>query len=368
MDWRSALSQQIQQMKNHNNSRFQGGYTGPAIRDHEWENKRIDTFMKERIDHFHAIDLKELEKKIEGKNKYLKDILLALPSKDFQSILDKYPPVFQVEKAKLVNIGYLTDCPGISTIKCSISGFMLTDLYEAFTKCLTSIKTKIYHQVDVNNADKIYNKSTVLEGPGKSAYNQVISRAEALHYIYEVNYIVELLIETGITHEYIDKVPVVQDAKPVRYYSEHFLGGCWIEKEFPVEKKSNPLDIYMKIGTRYLHVFIDSEINKKIDNIIWSKNYGKWTIDLLNRIKHNCLNHIRTTNKINQFSKLELKRQEQEHIDAEVERRLEKERFEKKVLAKLEEKRRPVKNTIILKDNIQNYIEDMNRWSSLAEL
>ena len=359
MDWRTTLSQQVQQMRNDNNSRLRGGYTGPAIRDHEWENKRIDTFMKNQIEHFQAIDLKDLEKKTEGKNEYLKDILLALPSKDFQSILDKYPPVFQIEKA---------DYPAVSIIKCSISGHMLTDLYEAFTKCLTSIKTKIYHQVDINNADNIYNKSTVLKSPNNHPYYHVISRAQALHYIYEVNYIVELLIETGIRHEYIDKVPEIQGVKPVRYYSEHFLGGCWIEKELHVEKKLNPLEIYMKIGTRYLHVFIDSEINKKIDNLIWPKNYGKFTIDLLNRIKHNCLNHIRTTNKINPFSKLELKRQEQELIDAEVERLLKKEQFEKKVLARLEEKRRPVKNTITLKDNIQTYIEDINRWSSLAEL
>jgi hypothetical protein len=82
MDWKATLNAQIQQMRNDNNARFRGGYTGPAIRDHEFENKRIDTFMKNQIDHFQAIDLKELEKTVESKNKFLKNILLALPSKE----------------------------------------------------------------------------------------------------------------------------------------------------------------------------------------------------------------------------------------------------------------------------------------------
>jgi 16S rRNA U1498 N3-methylase RsmE len=129
----------------------------------------------------------------------------------------------------------------------------------------------------------------------------------------------------------------------------------------------------MKIGTRYLHVFIDSEINTQVNNIMISpQNYGQWTEKEKTGIKHRALNHIRTTTRINKLSKLELKRQEQELIDAEVERRLKKEEFEKKVLVKLQDKKQTVKNTIVMKDTIQNYIErmdkDISRISLLGEL
>jgi hypothetical protein len=75
------------------------------------------------------------------------------------------------------------------------------------------------------------------------------------------------------------------------------------------------------------------------------------------------------------LSKLELKRQEQELIDAEVERRLKKKQFEKKVAEKLQEKlivtqKQDEKSPV--KDTIQTYLEDIhkdiNYWSSLGDL
>lgn len=374
MDWRTKLSEEIQQMKHRNNSsRFAGGwgYTSANIEDGRRENERIDKYAKDKIDHFHKIEMKELEEKIEAKNKYLKDILLALPyiKDDIQSILDKYPPVFQVEKAETLKyMGYLTDCPGISREKTVISGHMLTDLYEAFAKSLISIKKDIHSQEDIDCADRIYNKSTVLEGPNKSVYDNIISRTQALHYIYQVNTIVELLIENGIRHEYIDK---------------------------PSTGQPEITELYMKVGTRYLHVFIDSQIDKQVTDIIHPHNYGRWTINEINGTKRCAINHIRTTTRINILSKLELKRQEQELIDAEVERRLEKEEFEKKVVVRLQEKKKSIqknppiqkkhpihenvivklqekKPTIEMKDSIENYIErmdkDISRISLLGEL
>lgn len=335
MDWRTVLSQEIQQMRNNNNSRFQGGYTGPAIRDHEFENNRIDKYMKDKIDHYKTIEHKDLEDKAHRKNKYLTNILLALPSKDIQVILDKYPPAFLVEKV---------DYPGISTVKSSISEHMLTDLYEAFTKCLTSIKSNIPSQEDIDCADRIYNKSKVLESPNKTSYDHIISRAQALHYIYQVNHILELLIEKGIRHEYVDKWPT----------------------------NPYPLHLYIKLGTKYLHVFIDSEIDRQVNNTIFPQNYGQWTNKEIYGIKHRAIHHVRTTTRINKLSKLEVKRQEQERIDAEVERRLKKEEFEKKVLARLQEKKKTVENTIVINNTIPNYIEsvykDISWLSSLGEL
>jgi hypothetical protein len=368
MDWRTKLSEEIQQMKHNNNSsRFAGGwgYTSANIEDGRRENERIDKYAKDKIDHFHKIEMKEFEEKIEAKNKYLKDILLALPyiKDDIQSTLDKYPPVFQLEKAKITDFyTYLTDCPGISTIKISISAFMLTDLYEAFTKCLRVIKSKIQSQDDIDCVDRIYNKSTVLEGPNKTSYDHIISRVQTLHYIYQVNTILELLIESGISHEYIDK---------------------------PSTGQAVTTELYLKMGTRYLHVFIDTDIDKQIDDIIYPDNYGKWTTGEIKGIKHRAINHIRTTTRINQLSKLELKRQERLRIDAEVKRRLEKEEFEKKVVASLREKKKSIqkkhpihenvivklqekKPTIEMKDSIENYIErmdkDISRISLLGEL
>jgi hypothetical protein len=350
MSWRSILSEEIQQMKDRNsNSRFGGGwgYTPANIEQSRRDNEEIDKYAKHKIDHFHKIEMKELEEKIEAKNKYLKDILLALPyiKDDIQSILDKYPPVFQVEKAGIIkdtylySATYLTDCPGISTIKTSISGCMLTDLYEAFAKSLIFIKKEIHSQEDIDCADRIYNKSTVLEGPNKTSYDHIISRAKALHYIYKRNLIMELLIESGICHEYIDKLPYIPEVKPIKYYYNDYLGsGCLIEKEYiPVKNKEVSLEHYGKIGTKYLHVFIDSKIDRQVDDI-WLDNYGEMTLDELRAIKYNCLHDIRTTTRINKLSKLELKRQEQELIDAEVERRLKKKQFEKKVLASIQEK------------------------------
>jgi hypothetical protein len=344
MDWRTKLSEEIQEMKHRNNSsRFAGGwgYTSANIEDGRRENERIDKYAKDKIDHFHKIEMKELEEKIEAKNKYLKDILLALPyiKDDIQSILDKYPPVFQLEKNETLKyFGYLTDCPGISNIKISISAFMLTDLYEVFTKCLRVIKSKIQHQEDIDCSDRLYNKSTVLEGPNKTSYDHIISRAKALHYIYKRNLIMELLIESGICHEYIDKLPYIPEVKPIKYYYNDYLGsGCLIEKEYiPVKNKEVSLEHYGKIGTKYLHVFIDSKIDRQVDDICLD-NYGEMRLDELRAIKYNCLHDIRTTTRINKLSKLELKRQEQELIDAEVERRLKKKQFEKKVLATIQE-------------------------------
>jgi len=372
MDWRTKLSEEIQQMKHRNSSRFAGGwgYTPANIEDGRRENERIDKYAKDKIDHFHKIEMKELEEKIESKNKYLKDILLALPyiKDDIQSILDKYPPVFQVEKAEIIKpycnstTASLTDCPGISREKTVISGHMLTDLYEVFTKCLRVIKSKIQSQDDIDCVDRIYNKSTVLEGPSKTSYDHIISRVQALHYIYQVNTILELLIENGISHEYIDK---------------------------PSTGQAVTTQLYLKIGTRYLHVFIDIDIDKQIYDIILPHNYGKWTTGEINGIKHRAINHIRTTTRINELSKLELKRQERVRIDAEVKRRLEKEEFEKKVLASLREKKKSIqkkhpihenvivklqekKPTIEMKDSIENYIEridkDISRISLLGEL
>ena len=303
MDWRNILNEQIQRMRDNNNGRFRGGYTASAIRDHEVETKRINAFMKEQVDHFQAIDMKPLENKVESKNKFMKDILLSLPSNDIQPILDKYPPPFQVEKV---------DYPGTPTITSSISGYMLNDVCDALTKCLTTIKSKMHSQQDINYADKIYNKSTI-HTHNKTTYDHIISRAQALHYIHQLNYIEELLIETGIGHEYIDKCPTIQ------------FDSTWIKKGV-----KEPLENYMKIGTKYLHTFIDSDINTKVDNIIWPNNFGEWTLDELDRLKRNCLNHSKTTTRMNELSKLELKRQEQELIDAEVEKRLKEEQFEKK--------------------------------------
>ena len=335
MEWRATLSKAIQQMRNNNNSRFQGGYTGPAIRDHEWENKRIDKYEKDQIDNYKAIEHKDLEDKAQRKNKYLTNILLELPSKDFQPILDKYPPVFTVEKV---------DYPAISNIKTSISAHMLTELYEALVKCLTSIKSTIASQKDIDCADNIYNKSKVLEGPNKTSYDHVISRAQALHYIYQANHTLELLIEKGIRHEYIDKLPT----------------------------NPYPLHLYIKLGTKYLHVFIDSEIDRQVNNIIVPQNYGQWNKKEIYGLKHRAIHHVRTTTRINVLSKLEIKRQEQERIDAEVERRLKKEEFEKKVMARLEEKKKIVQNTIVMNNTIPNYIEsiykDISRISLLGEL
>jgi len=316
MDWRSKLSEEIQQMKRNNSSRFAGGwgYTSANIEDGRRENERIDKYAKDKIDHFHKIEMKELEEKIEAKNKYLKDILLALPyiKDDIQSTLNKYPPVFQLEKAGILKyFGYLlTDCPGISTIKISISAFMLTDLYEVFTKCLRVIKSKKQSQVYNDYVDRIYNKSTVLEGSSKTSYDHIISRAQALHFLYDTNTILELLIENGISHEYTDK---------------------------PSTGQPEITELYMKIGTRYLRLFIKPQIDKKVDHIILN-SYGKSSAGDINGIKHYAINHIKTTTRINELSKLELKRQEQELIDAEVERRLKKKQFEKKVLASIQEK------------------------------
>uniref|UniRef100_A0A6C0DJV4 Uncharacterized protein n=1 Tax=viral metagenome TaxID=1070528 RepID=A0A6C0DJV4_9ZZZZ len=316
MDWRTKLSEEIQQMKHRNNSsRFAGGwgYTSANIEDCRRENERIDKFAKDKIDHFHKIEMKELEEKIEAKNKYLKDILLALPyiKDDIQSILDKYPPVFQVEKAKITDFyTYLTDCPGISREKTVISGHMLTDLYEVFTKCLGVIKSKKQSQVYNDYVDRIYNKSTVLEGSSKTSYDHIISRAQALHFLYDTNTILDLLIENGISHEYTDK---------------------------PSTGQPEITELYMKIGTRYLRLFIKPQIDKKVDDVILN-SYGKSSAGDINGIKHYAINHIRTTTRINELSKLELKRQEQELIDAEVERRLKKKQFEKKVLATIQEK------------------------------
>ena len=341
MEWRATLSKAIQQMRNNNNSRFQGGYTGPAIIDHGVENKRIDKYEKDQIDHYKAIEHKDLENKAQRKNKYLTNILLDLPSKDIQGILDKYPPAFVLEKV---------DYPAVSSIKTSISAHMLTDLYEAFVNCLRSIKSNIKSQTDIDWADKIYNNSTVLKGPSNTSYHHLISRAKALHYIYQANSILELLIEKGIRNEYIDKLP------------------------------PNPynLDLY-KVGTKYLHIFIDSEIDIQVNNIIFPQNYGQWSEKELYLRKRKAINNIRTTIRINKLSKLELKRQEQElkreeqrRIDAEVERRLKKEEFEKKVSAKLQEKKKTIENTIIIKDTNQKYIEtmykDISRISSFGEL
>jgi hypothetical protein len=383
MDWRTKLSEEIQEMKHRNNSsRFAGGwgYTPANIEDGRRENERIDKYAKDKIDHFHKIEMKELEEKIEAKNKYLKDILLALPyiKDDIQSILDKYPPVFQLEKTETLKyMGYLTDCPGISTIKISISAFMLTDLYEVFTKCLRVIKSKIQHQEDIDFSDRIYNKSTVLKGPNKTSYNHIISRVQALHYIYKRNQITELLLEHGISHEYIDKLP---------YYYNDYLGSGSL--------KEVSLEHYGKIGTKYLHVFIDSKIDRQVDAILLD-NYGGMTLDELRAIKYNCLHDIRTTTRINKLSKLELERQERERIDAEVQMRLEKEEFEKKVVVRLQEKKKSIqknppiqkkhpihenvivklqekKPTIEMKDSIENYIErmdkDISRISLLGEL
>jgi hypothetical protein len=186
MDWRTKLSEEIQEMKHRNNSsRFAGGwgYTSANIEDGRRENERIDKYAKDKIDHFHKIEMKELEEKIEAKNKYLKDILLALPyiKDDIQSILDKYPPVFQLEKNETLKyFGYLTDCPGISNIKISISAFMLTDLYEVFTKCLRVIKSKKQSQVYNDYVDRIYNKSTVLEAPNKMGSSSTFKDANFL--------------------------------------------------------------------------------------------------------------------------------------------------------------------------------------------
>jgi len=310
MDWRTKLSEEIQQMKDRNsNSRFGGGwgYTPANIEQSRRDNEEIDKYAKHKIDHFHKIEMKELEEKIEAKNKYLKDILLALPyiKDDIQSILDKYPPVFQVEKAETLKYtGYLTDCPGISREKTVISGHMLTDLYEVFTKCLGVIKSKKQSQVYNDYVDRIYNKSTVLEGSSKTSYDHIISRAQALHFLYDTNTIIDLLIENGISHEYTDKPSTGQ---------------------------------HMKIGTRYLRLFIKPQIDKKVDDLILN-SYGKSSAGDINGIKHYAINHIRTTTRINELSKLELKRQEQELIDAEVERRLKKKQFEKKVLASIQEK------------------------------
>ena len=308
-------------MKDRNsNSRFGGGwgYTPANIEDGRRENERIDNYAKDQIDHFHTSELKTLQNDVEAKNKYLKDILLALPyiKDDIQSILDKYPPVFQIEKAGIIkdtylySATYLTDCPGISTIKTSISGCMLTDLYEAFAKCLRVIKSKKQSQVYNDYVDRIYNKSTVLEGSSKTSYDHIISRAQALHFLYDANTILELLIENGISHEYTDK---------------------------PSTGQPEITELYMKIGTRYLRLFIKPQIDKKVDHIILN-SYGKSSAGDINGIKHYAINHIKTTTRINELSKLELKRQEQELIDAEVERRLKKKQFEKKVLASIQEK------------------------------
>jgi hypothetical protein len=168
-----------------------------------------------------------------------------------------------------------------------------------------------------------------------------------------------------------------------------------IEKDYiPVKNKEVSLEHYGKIGTKYLHVFIDSKIDRQVDDI-WLDNYGKMTLDELRAIKYNCLHDIRTTTRINKLSKLELKRQERERIDAEVQRRLEKEEFEKKVVVRLQEKKKSIqknppiqkkhpihenvivklqekKPTIEMKDSIQNYIErmdkDISRISLLGEL
>ena len=371
MDWRTKLSEEIQEMKHRNNSsRFAGGwgYTSANIEDGRRENERIDKYAKDKIDHFHKIEMKELEEKIEAKNKYLKDILLALPyiKDDIQSTLNKYPPVFQVEKAEILKyMGNLTDCPGISSIKISISAFMLTDLYEVFTKCLRVIKSKKQSQVYNDYVDRIYNKSTVLEGSSKTSYDHIISRAQALHFLYDTNTIVELLIKNGISHgishEYTDK---------------------------PSTGQPEITELYMKIGTRYLRLFIKPQIDKKVDHIILN-SYGKSSEGDINGIKHYVINHIKTSPWINKLSKLELKRQERERIDAEVQRRLEKEEFEKKVLASLQKKKKSIqkkhpihenvivklqekKPTIEMKDSIENYIEcmdkDISRISLLGEL
>ena len=355
--WRTRLSEEIRQMKYRNsNSRFGGGwgYTPANIEQSRRDNEEIDKYAKNQIDRFHKIEMKELEEKIEAKNKYLKDILLALPYiKDgIQSILDKYPPVFQVEKVEIIKpyfnstTAYLTDCPGISREKTVISGHMLTDLYEVFTKCLGVIKSKKQSQVYNDYVDRIYNKSTVLEGSSKTSYDHIISRAQALHFLYDTNTILDLLIENGISHEYTDNPSTGQ---------------------------------HMKIGTRYLRLFIKPQIDKKVDDLILN-SYGKSSAGDINGIKDYAINHIRTSTWINKLSKLELKRQEQELIDAEVQRRLEKEDFEKKVVASLQEKKKSIqkpppiqkippiqknvivklqekKPTIEMKDSIQNYLE-----------
>jgi hypothetical protein len=398
MDWRSKLSEEIQQMKHNNNSsRFGGGwgYTPANIEQSRRDNEEIDKHAKHKIDHFHKIEMKELEEKIEAKNKYLKDILLALPyiKDDIQSILDKYPPVFQLEKAEIIKyMGCLTDCPGISREKTVISGHTLTDLYEVFTKCLRVIKSKTQSQEDIDSSDRIYNKSTVLEGPNKTSYDHIISRVQALHYIYKRNQITELLVEHGISHEYIDKLPSIPAVKPIKYYHNDYFGsGHLIEKEYiPVKNKEVSLEHYVKIGSKYLHVFIDSKINRQVDDILLD-NYGEFKVDELRAIKYNCLHDIRTTTRINKLSKLELKRQEQELIDAEVQRRLEKEEFEKKVVVRLQEKKKSIqknppiqkkhpihenvivklqekKPTIEMKDSIENYIECMNKDISRISL
>jgi hypothetical protein len=378
MDWRTKLSEEIRQMKHNNNSsRFAGGwgYTSANIEDGRRENERIDKYAKDKIDHFHKIEMKELEEKIEAKNKYLKDILLALPyiKDDIQSTLDKYPPFFQVEKAGIIkdpylySATYLTDCPGISREKTVISTHMLNDLYEAFAKCLRVIKSKKQSQVYNDYVDRIYNKSTVLEGSSKTSYDHIISRAQALHFLYDTDTIVELLIENGISHEYTDK---------------------------PSTGQPEITELYMKIGTRYLRLFIKPQIDKKVDHIILN-SYGKSSAGDINGIKHYAINHIKTTTWINKLSKLELKRQERERIDAEVQRRLEKEEFEKKVVVRLQEKKKSIqknppiqkkhpihenvivklqekKPTIEMKDSIENYIErmdkDISRISLLGEL
>jgi len=366
MGWRTELSEEIQQMKHRNHSsRFAGGwgYTSANIEDGRRENERINKYAKDKMEQFHKIEIKEFEEKIEAKNNYLKGILLALPyiKDDIQSILDKYPPVFQVETGEILkDMGYLTDCPGISREKTVISGHMLTDLYEAFAMCLRVIKSKKQSQGYNDYVDRIYNKSTVLEGSSKTSYDHIISRAQALHFLYDANTILELLKENSISHEYTDK---------------------------PSTGQAEITELYMKIGTRYLRLFIKPQIDKKVDHIILN-SYGKSSAGNINGIKHYAINHIRTTTRINELSKLELKRQEQERINAEVQRRLEKEEFEKKVAARLQEKKKYIQKkppieenvivklqenpTIVMKDSIQNYIErmdkDISRISLLGEL
>lgn len=283
MEWRTALNEEIQGMIDDNNYKFRGAYSSSAIREHETENKRIEKYMNDKLGDFYSLEIKKLEEELESNNSRFRNILLALPyiKEGIQEILNKYPQVFIIIKAgPMKSSGY----PGISTIKSSISGNMLTDLYLIIAKCLNSIKSNIRSSEDLASADKIYNKSTSIDDKSiyKTISDHVLKRVVALHYIHQKNEFNRLLIN-GIRYEFVseDKVP-------------------------------GPLDIYKKIGDKYLHLFIDPEISKIIDNTIFPENYGEWTSSEIHGIKHSNLHDIL---RINKLSEEELKRQELVNIE-----------------------------------------------------
>jgi hypothetical protein len=287
MEWRTALSEEIQYMTEKNNSKFRGGYTNSAIRDHEVESKRIEKYMNDKLGELYSIEIKKLEQELEARNQQFRNILLALPyiKEGIQLILAKYPPVFDIIKAgSMKSSGF----PGISTIRSSISGCMLTDLYLIISKCLNSIKSKIKSAEDLASADKIYSKSTSLDD--KSIYkmisDHVLKRAVALHYIHQRNEFYRILMD-GIRHEFL-----------------------------PEEKVAGGLEIYKKTGTRFLHVFIDPGVDKEMSDTITPENYGEWTSDEIYRLKHSTIHQTRITERINILCEEELKRQEQDIIDA----------------------------------------------------